>query len=112
MLRVTLCLRRWLHCQMMINHSHWVLSCLAEWADREAFKKHITSEYVKHFAEYITEVSSACCAHRLAVLCGSVPATHRPASVLCAWFVTSMDICPPLDDGWLRVSCVLAGSAT
>ena len=27
-----------------------------EWEDREAFKKHIKSDYVKDFAEYITEV--------------------------------------------------------
>jgi quinol monooxygenase YgiN len=28
----------------------------AEWADKDAFKKHIKSDYVKEFAKYIEEV--------------------------------------------------------
>ena len=36
------------------HRAHAVLR--AEWEDREAFTKHIKSDYVKKFAEYITEV--------------------------------------------------------
>ena len=29
----------------------------AEWEDKDAFKKHIKSDYVKEFAKYIEEVT-------------------------------------------------------
>ena len=45
------------HRQMMSSASCTIVPCLAEWEDREAFKTHIKSDYVKDFAEYITEVS-------------------------------------------------------
>ena len=57
-------------CQRVVL-SRVALSCLAEWEDREAFKKHIKSDYVKDFAEYITEVSSHCCAVAFAELCAA-----------------------------------------
>ncbi len=67
-----LLLRLMMHRQMLRAALPTRAVLLAEWADREAFKTHIKSDYVKNFAEYITEVSSHCRAGPLSAMCVAV----------------------------------------